>query len=153
MRNLLIGGSIILAFVTLAFASIASDVLNAPEEGSIVSINGAHFFVSVADTEKERRQGLSESERIALDRGLLFVFPSDDLHGIWMSGMRFAIDVIWFDKDMKVVGLKERFAPDSFPQVAYPEAPARFVLEVHAGLIDEYNIRLGDMGELRRMGL
>jgi len=156
MRNLILGLSVIAIFATLSFASIATDVFDEArnrDRETVLRINGAVFFTDIADSETERREGLSRKEGLPLDHGLLFEFGTNDYHGIWMREMRFPIDVIWFDENFVVVGVKHSFKPDDFPSVAYPDAPARYVLEINAGLAREFNIEVGNQARTAVTGL
>ena len=51
--------------------------------------------VLLATTKEERILGLGGRESIYDNEGMLFVFETSDYHGIWMSGMRFPIDIVW----------------------------------------------------------
>lgn len=103
----------------------------------------------VADTSFERMRGLSNRRRLSVDEGMFFIFPSDDYHGIWMKEMRFPIDIIWIDGDMRVVDIKQNIAPETFPAIFYPREKARYVLEVNAGFSVLHNLKRGDL--LRRI--
>jgi uncharacterized membrane protein (UPF0127 family) len=98
----------------------------------------------IADTDAERIQGLSGRPALGEREGLFFVFTRPGMHGIWMKEMRFPIDIIWFDEQMQVVGLKERATPESFPEVYLPSMPALYVLEVNAGFAEMYGIEEGE---------
>jgi uncharacterized membrane protein (UPF0127 family) len=105
--------------------------------------------VAIADTPTERMWGLSRQQNILKNQGLLFRFPSTDVHGIWMKDMYFAIDIIWLDETFTVVDIKENATPKSFrtesdAEVFKPKSPALYVLEVQGGFVETYGIRIGD---------
>ena len=100
--------------------------------------------VTVADEQEERIQGLSGTKSLSDFGGKLFIFNTDDMHGIWMKDMLFPIDIIWIDKDLVVVDFVSNADPSSYPKVFAPKVPARFVLETNAFFVDTTKIAIGD---------
>jgi uncharacterized membrane protein (UPF0127 family) len=92
--------------------------------------------VWVANDNETRERGLSGVSKLKQDEGMLFVFKDDDKHAVWMKGMLFPIDVIWFDTNWKVVGFVENATPCAATnrncETYYPNAKARYILEVPA---------------------
>lgn len=119
---------------------------DAQEAIKTVNIGGkAEFKVGLAVTREQRAKGLSGREYLADDEGLLFVFQNPGRHGFWMKDMNFAIDIIWVDEEKKVVDIRENANPESYPaETFYPSYPALYVLEINAGLVEKYGIKVGD---------
>ena len=112
------------------------------EEGAL-RIGGEEFRVLLADDEAERIQGLSGMPSLADDTVMLFVFPNDDKHGIWMKDMHFAIDIVWLDQDGYVIHIKKDATPDSFPEIFRPDDNAGNVIEMSAGIVDRLALEQG----------
>lgn len=110
-----------------------------------VSINGAVFDASVADTNMRRAQGLSGRSGLAVNEGMLFIFPNSDRQGFWMHGMLFPIDLIWISND-RVVGLEQHMPPDNRAMPKIYESPDAVdkVLEINAGEIQRLGLKIGD---------
>jgi uncharacterized protein len=100
-------------------------------------------MVDVADTAALREQGLSGRTSLGPGNGMLFIFEHDGNWGIWMKDMRFAIDIVWMDKEGGVVGLEAEVSPQTYPASFYPDSPARYVLELPAGAAAAYGIAIG----------
>lgn len=113
------------------------------QQTASVSFGTTTLQVVVADTPQARRQGLSGRDTIPED-GMLFVFEESARHGFWMKDMRFPIDIIWLDQDGQVVDVKKRVTPDSYPDTFKPDTPARYVVEVEAGLYETFQLEIGD---------
>jgi len=109
-----------------------------------VEFKGIEIHIARATTLAQEMRGLSFQESIGESDGLLFVFDSPDLYGIWMKDMIFPIDVFWFDENFHVVFIKKNFSPKSYPESVMSEIPTQYVLETKAGFADEHNIQLGD---------
>ena len=88
-----------------------------------------------------KARGLMFSRRIK-DRGLVFVFNKEDRWSLHMFFVFFPIDVLWLNKDNRVVDLKENFRP--FELLAKPKDKAKYIIELPAETIKNSNTRLGD---------
>ncbi|MDO8424281.1 MAG: DUF192 domain-containing protein [bacterium] len=107
----------------------------APEKYSspAVSIGNTTFAIEIADTEAERSKGLSGREALETGRGMLFIFPEPGPYAFWMKDMKFAIDIVWIDEALRVIGITRGVGPETFPQTFFPPGPVKYVMEVPAG--------------------
>ena len=104
-----------------------------------IYIGNATFRVWVAQTDSERMAGLSDKYEMSGKGGMLFVFESDGLYGVSTADMHFPIDIVWLSKEGLVVYAETDVRPGREYPVG-PTAPARYVLLVNAGTVDEYHI-------------
>ena len=104
---------------------------------------GVSLKLEYATTTAERELGLGGRKNIPSDYGMLFVFPVDDYYGFWMNDMLVPIDIFWLDSQGQVVSIQEDVPASSYPDVFYPTAPARYVLETVAGFARAYSIATG----------
>lgn len=107
-----------------------------------VKIGDGVYKAQVAKTPTERAKGLSNSTSLRQDEALLMVYPTDGEHAIWMKDMKYPIDIIWLDKDKKVVHIVKNAPPDSYPEKFVPKKNARYVLELPAGSVNEKAITI-----------
>jgi uncharacterized membrane protein (UPF0127 family) len=93
--------------------------------------------IEVAQTAAQRVKGLLGRECLEDGQGLLFK-EAGSLHTLFM---RFPVDIVYADKNGKVIKLAESVGP--FKLVA---APLRcyYALELPAGAINESRTRVGD---------
>ena len=104
--------------------------------------------VGVADSFAEQYVGLSRTETLADDEGLLFVYDESDSKSIWMRNMDFALDVVFVAADGEITRIETLDAPDS-PVEYYltydsTAGPGRFVVEANAGWADATGVAAGD---------
>jgi uncharacterized protein len=132
-------------FFTVVPAELTSS--NSVTERTI-QVKGNTVRVTIADTQKKTSRGLSGRKGLGPDEGMLFVFPYEDIHAFWMKDMLFSIDILWLDKNGKIVYLKESVSPETFPATFAPETPAKYVLEVQAGYSAKHGVRTGDVIEV-----
>lgn len=110
-----------------------------------VEIGGVVVRALVADTPESRALGLGGREGLAPDEGMLFVFSEDGVYPFWMKDMLFSIDMVWIASDGKVVDIRYRVPPESYPEHLTPKGPARYVLELPAGFAQAHHLALGDI--------
>lgn len=93
---------------------------------------GISIAVRVADTDKERHDGLSGFISLPEGQGMLFSFPQVGIYPFWMKGMKFPLDILWIDSNGVIVDEIIAMDPSSYPESYTPKAPAQFVLELPA---------------------
>ena len=103
--------------------------------------------VQIADTDSLQVRGLMFQNELPYNEGMLFVFDESGTHPMWMLNMQFNLDVIWFDENTNVVAIEKNVPPcrTTIEVVACRENGvsgdnAKYVLEVTAGFVDEFNI-------------
>ena len=105
--------------------------------------DGAIIQAEVAASQNERERGLMYREELGEDAGMLFVFEKEDKYQFWMKNVNFPLDIIWVNKDMRVVDIQTAM-PCTEHCIEYtPDYPARYVLEVPAGFTAAHNIKTG----------
>ena len=111
----------------------------------VVRVGQSPVRVYTADTLEEQQKGLSIFDTLPAGTGMFFVFDRDDAYGIWMRDMKFAIDIIWVDAEGRIVDIVEHATPESYPKVFWPRSPARYVLEVVSGFVEQRGITPSDI--------
>lgn len=119
-------------------------VIKAKDMANGTGTERARFKIEIADTPALQELGLSGRKDLSADHALLFVFEKDGHYAFWMKEMNFSIDMIWINKDKKIVHIVEHAKPESYPQTFQSSEPARYVLEVRDGIVHEKNIAVGD---------
>ena len=105
------------------------------------------FTVEVADSLIKKLMGLSWRDGIGADEGMLFVFGRSGRYGFWMHGMRFSIDILWLDSEMKVVYIRNNVKPCRSVfgcKTMKPDRDSKYVIELRAGTVRKLGIRKGD---------
>ena len=115
-------------------------------QGPRAIIGAETIPVEVMRTKEEVARGLSGRAALTKGTGMLFLFEASGIYRFWMKDMKFPIDIIWLDKEKRVVHIVPRAPPlqEGNPPVFYAsEKPAQYVLEVNAGDAARFRITLG----------
>jgi uncharacterized protein len=112
------------------------------EEGTVFVYNRTKetflaYRVKIADSMLSRLIGLLGKRFLAPDSGL-WIVPSSGVHTL---GMLFTIDVVFLDKDLRVVGFRELLRPFSITSL---NLQAESVLELPAHSIFKSRTEIGD---------
>jgi uncharacterized membrane protein (UPF0127 family) len=110
----------------------------------VMVINGRSVFADVADTPTLRERGLSGTEDLKDNEGMLFVFDEPSRPGFWMKEMNFPLDIIWINADNFVADVSEGLSPSSYPRIFSPKTDIKYALEVQSGFVQRNSIKIGD---------
>jgi hypothetical protein len=106
------------------------------------------FKVEIAGTEAKRSRGLMFRETLDPQAGMLFVYPDQKLRTFWMKNTLVALDLIFIDTKNRIVHIH----PDAIPmdETNIPsQFPARYVLEVNAGMAKQCGFNKGDKVKIK----
>lgn len=108
--------------------------------------NGYEVTTELAVTDAERQLGLMFRDKLDPDQGMLLVFEQEDYYSIWMKNMKIPLDILWLDKEKRIVHIERNVPPcKEEPCPSYiSKLPSLFVLEIKSGEAERNNIKLYD---------
>ncbi len=120
---------------------------NSGKEFVILTLNTQEVKAEVVRSYTDKRKGLSFRDSLAPRTGMLFVFNDMQYPQIWMKDMRFAIDILFIDKEGRIVQIFESATPESYfetpPRMFRSLEASRYVLELPAGTVEDEGISTG----------
>lgn len=99
--------------------------------------------VELADTDERRAYGLMFRNSMPADHGMIFDFKVDRGVAMWMKNTLIPLDMLFIDRDGKVVNIRERAVPHDETSIA-SEGPVRSVLELNGGTVARLGLKPGD---------
>jgi uncharacterized membrane protein (UPF0127 family) len=116
---------------------------------TIVFPSGTKIVAETVRSDFEMRRGMMFRTSLAPGRGMLFVHPKQDKYTYWMYQVKIPLDLIWIDRDRKVVEVLSNVQPCTTNATQCPHYgghyPANFVLEVNAGVAAKNNLQEGNV--------
>ncbi|WP_222915929.1 DUF192 domain-containing protein [Natrinema sp. SYSU A 869] len=102
---------------------------------------------AIADTDDLRYLGLSDTDELPSDRGMLFVYESVEERTFVMREMDFGIDIVYADGDGTVTGIHHAPAPGPDEDGDDQRYPGRgqYVLEVGYEWTSDHGVSEGDV--------
>ena len=139
-----------LAILLFSGCSLFSSLFNGEKEFVLdTGFEKIQLTLEIADSSDERAKGLMEREELGENRGMWFVFEDEAVRNFWMKNTKIPLDVIFFDKDKKVVGLVKNMQPCPEAETQCPryssEVPAMYALEAQSGFAENNAVQIGDV--------
>lgn len=116
-----------------------NDELQILDQNRVIAI----FKVAIANDDEKRRHGLMNLDKLAKDKGMLFVFDQKQTINMWMKNTLIPLDIIFVDELGMVVNIREDANPNSLELINSGSQIDR-VIEINAGLVSEFGIKLGN---------
>lgn len=108
---------------------------------TIIKISDKIYLVQLAETEEERETGLSKTEKLDQDSGMLFVMPEGQSQvAFTMEDMSYDLDLIFINEDDEVYDVQYGKAGSKDPIISTSENLVKYVLEVNPNS----GIKVGD---------
>ncbi len=159
-RAVLLTGIVLVLLFFVGLLVVKQDILDGvPNEHAQAVVAGHSFNLRIADTRPEQERGLSGSDPLEQNEGMLFVFADRKERAVWMKEMRFPIDVIWLelvplsDADVaqapsvqaryRVVGTETELVPESYPASFRSGRPVDAFMEIPAGMVRQLSVVVG----------
>ena len=104
--------------------------------------------VEIADSPEEQATGLMNRTALAEDRGMLFVFPGEEVRSFWMKNTLIPLSIAYMDSEGRIVDLQDMKPLDDEEPHYVSAEPAKYALEVNKGFFDENGVEVGDRAQL-----
>ncbi len=117
-----------------------------------VRIGGKTCRALVADSFFKRAIGLMYRKSIGWDMCMLFITNRDSMQSLTMQNMLFPIDVLWLNKDLRIVDMMSDLKPDKgFSLKTYsPKGKARYIIELRSGFLKKNSITAGSKIKIKK---
>ncbi len=99
--------------------------------------------IEIADNDYERQTGLMHRETMLDEQGMLFIQDEQKIQNFYMKNTQIALDLIYIDDAFKIVSFQENAKPYDESSLS-SVVPAKYVLEVNAGLVQQWQLQIGD---------
>ncbi|GAA4887133.1 hypothetical protein GCM10023311_08530 [Flaviramulus aquimarinus] len=99
--------------------------------------------IEIADTDFDIQTGLMYRNSMETNQGMLFIFDDERERYFYMKNTKIPLDLIFIDSNKKIVSFQKNAKP--FNESSLPSnAPAQYVLEINASLVDTWGLSVGD---------
>lgn len=112
-----------------------------------IEAKGHRILAEVADTPADRDRGLMFRTALPADHGMLFVYPNDAPHCMWMRNTYVPLSVAFVDAQGRVINTDEMVPQTDAGHCA--AGPARYVLEMPAGWFVQHDVGAGTRLDFR----
>ena len=134
MNRTLVGALLGLAMSAAAWAQNAMPVME-------LSAGFHRIEAEVAANDQNRQVGLMNRTAMPPQRGMLFVFPQERTHCMWMRNTLIPLSVAFIDADGYIINI-ENMQPQTEDNHC-AKVPARYALEMNLGWFAQRGIKPG----------
>ncbi|MBP5215667.1 MAG: DUF192 domain-containing protein [Alphaproteobacteria bacterium] len=127
------------------------EVIVVSEDGNTVRCT---FNVEIADTQEKIYHGLMGRTSIDENYGMLFdisIAPKDSDIAFWMKDTLIPLDMIFIDDNGAIYFIYQNAQPNDVTPIYTTKRP-RAVLEVNAGQVEQFGIKIGDIVKTEILG-
>lgn len=102
------------------------------------------FKVAIAESEKEKEQGLMFVTNLPINYGMLFKFEEEQIVNMWMKNTKIPLDMLFIDKNNIIVAIKHNATPESLDTTSSQYKIVK-ILEINGGLSKSLGIKIGSL--------
>ena len=102
------------------------------------------FDIYLALSREQQRRGLMFVRELPMTTGMLFVYPGEAHHSMWMKNTFIPLDILFARSDGTVSSIAKDTTPQSLKSISSTE-PVTYVLELNAGVTDALLIEPGSL--------
>jgi uncharacterized membrane protein (UPF0127 family) len=108
-----------------------------------MQVGSQPFTLELAATDRTRQHGLMHRQSLPPDRGMIFVFADEEPRSFWMRNTLIPLDIVYLDKDGKVVSISQMKPLDETG--VHSAAPAKYAIEMNEGAAAKAGVKVGDV--------
>jgi len=98
--------------------------------------------IEIANNDFERQTGLMYRKKMGTNKGMLFVFDKSEIKSFYMKNTYIPLDIIYIDANNTIINIVKNTEPLNKTSL-FSDAPAKYVLEINAGLSDKWGVEKG----------
>lgn len=124
-------------------AKANDDLANAFDSSTIIIAASEdacyRFDVYLATSREQQIRGLMHVRHLPEFTGMLFVYPTSDMHSMWMKNTYISLDIVFIREDGTISNIEANTEPLSLTSISSTN-PVSYVLELNAGVTAKLHI-------------
>lgn len=118
-----------------------------PFPTATIDVAGHPVKVEIAADDELRMRGLMYRDSLGADRGMLFIYPDEQMRGFWMKNTRIPLDIAFADSQGRILWIDQMKPLDT--NTTSSRYPAKYALEMNEGWFAAHSITVGGvLGDL-----
>ena len=108
-------------------------------------------LVEVAARPAEQARGLMHRQSMPEDRGMIFIYPTESIHGFWMKNTFIPLDMLFIGANRRIIGAVQNAEPLTTTRRTV-NAPSKYVLEINGGMMRKWGVKEGSRVRFENLG-
>lgn len=113
------------------------------QKEKILLIKNIKINVEIAGTAQERQKGLMFRTQLPENKGMLFIFPENEILSFWMRNTFIPLSIAFIDENGYIIQIED-MSPLDETTLHTSRKKARYALEMNQGWFRKNNIMAGD---------
>ncbi len=139
---------LVLYIISIAFFINNLEAENIQFEKDLLKIqtnNNEYIFnIEIATTHKQRSLGLMHRKTLDQNKGMIFIYPKEQIVKMWMKNTYIPLDMIFIKDNGIIESIIKMTKPRDLTPIG-PNLPIKAVLELNGGITTYLNIKKGDI--------
>jgi uncharacterized membrane protein (UPF0127 family) len=110
-----------------------------------IRVGGTTVTVEIADDPEARSRGLMNRDSLPENRGMLFVYPQEQILSFWMRNTRIPLDIAFIDQNGFILEIQQMEPHDDASHAS--KQPAMYALEMRKGWFEDHGVEPGEKVE------
>jgi uncharacterized membrane protein (UPF0127 family) len=127
--------------------AIKTETISFKKEGELSVFKKDSLLVNldieIAESDYETETGLMYRNSMEEKQGMLFIQDEFKVQNFYMKNTQISLDLIFIDENLKIVSFQENAKPFDETSLS-SQVPAKYVLEINAGLAEKWLLEVGD---------
>ncbi|HBQ21393.1 MAG TPA: DUF192 domain-containing protein [Deltaproteobacteria bacterium] len=143
MKRTILGVLFFLIFSVLAYSFIHYFW----GHGNVLTIRRISLEVELAHNDYLRKEGLMGRTELDWNKGMLFIFPEENIQSFWMKNTLIPLSVAFIKNDGEIIQITH-MQPDHFDgklDTYSSQEKVRYALETNMGWFEKNGIQVGDV--------
>ncbi len=137
--------TLIVIFLFFSIRAQSTNLLNLSDSDNVYfKFDNTILNLEVARSSQKQEYGLMNRTNISVNSGMLFIFDDETQRNFWMKNTLISLDIIYLDKNLKVVQLYKSTRPNQTLETYSSKIPSQFTIEVNSGWSENHNLKIGD---------
>ena len=103
-----------------------------------------NLFGKINRSKEEIAEGfMHRTDPLEYNEAMLFDMGLEKNHSMWMENTHLSLDILFLDRNFKVVGFVENATPRSLEHLSIGKK-SRYIIETNAGYVKKHQLEQGD---------
>ena len=145
---LVLGSALLYVQFSKEQRTIGNIDINSITDNSIITLkhneSESEIDLEVALSMSKREEGLMFKKELGKNSGMIFVSEQESEMTFWMKNTLISLDMIYLDKNLKVVSFYESTKPNQTKEIYPSNGNVLYGIEVNSGWSKDHNLKVGD---------
>ena len=135
---------VLMGFLFVAIAAAVLVLLPQLQSQTALRLGDGVYKMRILNRHDSEKMAQQDVETLQQNKAMLHVYDTDKMWTIDMKNRTSQFDIVWLDKNKKVVHVVKNASSESQPDTVFSsKVSSRYIVELAGGAVDAKTIRIG----------